>query len=102
MDWWTGPPLIAGALISLGIILKFLLKLARLVSRAEARLPVLDEIARQFANNNGSTLKDQLDRIEQKLTTNGYAITQAQRTADDGKSMIMEHLQRGRRGQTTS
>lgn len=97
MDWWTGPPLIAGALISLGVIFKFLLKLARVVSRAESRLPVLDEIARQFTKNGGSTLKGQLDRIEEKLTTNGHAIAQAQRTADDAKSMIMEHLQRGRR-----
>lgn len=101
MDWWAWPPIVAGSLAGLGVVFKFLLKLARLVSTAEVRLPVLDEIARQFSKNGGSTLKDQLDRIEQKLTENGHNVKAAQGTANDAKSMIMEHLQRGRRGQTT-
>lgn len=98
VEWWAWPPIIAGALAGFGVIFRFLLKLARLVSTAEARLPVLDEIARQFANNGGSTLKDQLDRIERKLMENGYATRDAQSTANDAKSMIIAHLQRERRG----
>jgi hypothetical protein len=100
VDWWAWPPIIAGSLAGFGVIFKFLLKLARVVSTAEVRLPVLDEIARQFAKNGGSTLKDQLDRIEKKLLDNGHDVRIAQSTADDAKSMIMEHLQRESRGQT--
>lgn len=99
MEWWAWPPIVAGSLAGFGVIFKFLLKLARVVSTAEVRLPVLDEIARQFANNGGSTLKDQLDRIENTLTKNGHDVRMAQTTADDAKNMIVDHLQRGRRGQ---
>ena len=88
----------AGLIIALGVIWKqFIFPAARVISRAEETLPVLQQIAREFSKNGGSTLKDQIDRIEAALTSNGHDVKRAQTTADEAKSLVIDHLQQGRR-----
>ncbi len=66
----------AGALTIAGI----LWKIARGVARTERAYPVMLEIAEQFRNNSGSTLKDAMDRTE-KLAQDGVDVAGEARTA---------------------
>lgn len=93
---------IAAVVTALGVIWKQLIfPAARVISRAESTLPVLEQIAREFSKNGGSTLKDQIDRIEDKLNKNGHDTRRAQETAERAEDTIMQHLQvRRGRGQT--
>lgn len=57
--------LIAGALVSIGVILKSLAAVFRWAKRIEGALDFVEE---QMRPNSGSSLRDSLDRIENRLT----------------------------------
>ena len=57
--------LIAGGLVSIGVILKSLTAVYKWTKRIESALTFVEE---QMRPNGGSSLRDSLDRIENRLT----------------------------------
>lgn len=99
MPTWAAAFLGMAAIITaLGVIWKqFIFPAARIISRAENMFPVLQQIAREFNKNGGSTLKDQLNRMEEQLDKISQGVFRAQETADRSEKLVVEHLQQGRR-----
>ena len=72
---------LAATAAAAGTLYRFIFRpISRGLTNIEDFGPVLKEIAKQFKNDSGSTLKDQLDRIEKRLAANEKAFQELRRS----------------------
>ena len=60
LNWIT---IIAGSLLGLTVIIKYLRKGIKVLASLEQAVPVLAGIAKEFKSNSGSSLRDQIDNL---------------------------------------
>lgn len=84
-QWIVG---LAAVLTASGyLVKKIALPLARVASRTEQSLPVLQQIAKEFANNGGSTLKDKVNQACENAL-------RAREAAERAEKLIIRHLEK--------
>ena len=83
-----GPLLIfalAGGILTIFTFLIATWKLFRFIFKVDQALPILLSIAHEFQNNSGSTLKDKIDKLDEKITYQQSENRLAVRLAEDSR-----------------
>lgn len=83
---------IATGLGAIAIIWKFVTKAAVIVTDFSNYGSVLKEIAKEFKNNSGSTLKDSIDRIEAAAALAQSNAALAKTVADNLEKTLRDHI----------
>jgi hypothetical protein len=79
-----------GLCVALGAIWKFIGIMSQLVTFVKVHTPILIVIAEQFNKNGGSSLKDQIDRIEAKAERASGLADEASKQAQAASKIAIE------------
>ena len=79
---------LAALITAAGVVWKF----ARFVFKVDRALPTLLNIAHQFENNGGSTIKDKIDSMHNKVEELETADRIALRIAEDGRTIAKSNV----------
>ena len=76
--------------VGLGFLWKFIKTFAKAVNLVDTHVPVLTTIAEQFKKNGGNSLKDQIDRIENRTDCAKSMAEAAHKEAKEAKDLAIK------------
>lgn len=91
IGWTVGATVaFAAFLAAITVIFKVVRVVSRVIAQGDKAFPVLIKLASQFENNGGSTIKDQMDRVEFRVDGHDTQLSMISTAITETKQVIGE------------